>query len=663
MGIVLNDNIKINAGKPVESKYLNLSNIVYSSIAEVNSSIPISERHVGLTVNINYLEYWYKDGVQDSDLVLKTIDSGFTIGSFISGATNIGFFSGTTAIQTLPIDHLTDNNYDGDYVSLFNYYYRDINGIIRIGVPSDGILKRGYVKTSGLVKSWIWNEFVGSGNQVGWILIDGNIDDQIGTFQNGVTYYGTSSAYTNTLWVQNNPYNNASNLVVNAVIGNLTSGTTLTIGGPVYANTQDRTLEFRTIKTRTPNLLAVDHDSTFVYLSGASAVLNGQNIGSTGFNTAGVFAQRTGTTLQFRRIVGSGDTTVTQVGNNIVLFSTGGTGSISVNNLGSGVGVYDSTSGNTMLFRSILGSGGTSVNLSGGTILISSIDGTYNLSSPAAITVGGINAGTELTGKTAFQLFEELLVPTLFPTLTAPSNTFNKTSPSGTLFKVGFTTNIIFDAGFNRGSITPPYGTSGFRSGLPSSYNYTGSGLPSSVTTSSLSNTQTVSGYTFLIGNQSWTNTVSYLVGEQPKDSKGNDFNSPLSSGTTSPAIIRTYEGVYPLFGTTSNIITLTEQTLVSMLNGNNIVFNLVAETGGNKQKFDIPNPWTGTPTNRPLVGVQTFNTVSNQWEYQGGSAGASLTFWSTSSTTHTIESNIINYTRYTYNSTDRSAIQIRLVF
>jgi len=45
---------------------------------------------------------------------------------------------------------------------------------------------------------------------------------------------------------------------------------------------------------------------------------------------------------------------------------------------------------------------------------------TYNLSSPAAIDVGGITTGTVLTGKTSNELLEELLVPTLFPTLVAP---------------------------------------------------------------------------------------------------------------------------------------------------------------------------------------------------------------------------------------------------
>ena len=71
MAVQLNDNIKINAGKPVDSKYLNLSNVAYVSIAEAIVTIPISERHIGLTVNVAGVEYFWKNGVNDTDLVIK----------------------------------------------------------------------------------------------------------------------------------------------------------------------------------------------------------------------------------------------------------------------------------------------------------------------------------------------------------------------------------------------------------------------------------------------------------------------------------------------------------------------------------------------------------------------------------------------------------------
>lgn len=96
MAIQLNDNIKVNAGKPLDTKYLNTTNLPYTSISEVNSVIPVPERSIGLTVNINNDEYWYATGVTDSDLVLKNTSSGSTISGFSNIGSGVGIYSGTT---------------------------------------------------------------------------------------------------------------------------------------------------------------------------------------------------------------------------------------------------------------------------------------------------------------------------------------------------------------------------------------------------------------------------------------------------------------------------------------------------------------------------------------------------------------------------------------
>ena len=86
MAIVINDNLAVNVGKPVDSKYLN-GQIAWISTACANTNIPSTYRYPGLTVNINNDEYWYKNGLGDPDLILK--QSGAVIpGTFISGATN-----------------------------------------------------------------------------------------------------------------------------------------------------------------------------------------------------------------------------------------------------------------------------------------------------------------------------------------------------------------------------------------------------------------------------------------------------------------------------------------------------------------------------------------------------------------------------------------------
>lgn len=281
-------------------------------------------------------------------------------------------------------------------------------------------------------------------------------------------------------------------------------------------------------------------------------------------------------------------------------------------------------------------------------------------------TVGGIPAGTtvyDLQGDSLRSILNDLLFPTVNPTYVAPSGSFNDNVAN--LQEIGAMINPQFTASFIRGQILVSGNFQDYRSGLPNQYVFTdvsANTLLIDVSSSSLSNIQTVNNYLVKIGSQSFTSTIYYDAGPQPYDNKGNPYGTPLSAGSVGP-YSTSFEGVYPLFATTSNITTLTQQTLVSMLSGNNISMTLVAETGGNKQKFEIPTSWTGAPTNRPLVGVQQYNTFSSQWDTPGGSLAASLTLWSTSSVTESVQGNIINYTRYEYNGTDRGSVQIRLVF
>jgi len=241
-------------------------------------------------------------------------------------------------------------------------------------------------------------------------------------------------------------------------------------------------------------------------------------------------------------------------------------------------------------------------------------------------------------------MMDLMLYPELDPTLTNPSNGFS-ISPSG-LREIGETiATITLSATFNKGSISPAYGTTGFRSGDPNNYVYTGTGATDNASTA-LTDTETVSSYTVLQGSNSWTGAVDYDAGPQPLTSKGNNFNSPLPAGTTS-AITRTITGVYPVFATTSAIGTLTKQSLQVMTTY--IQVSMVAETGnGDKQTIDIPDAWS------TITGLQQFNTLSGTWD------AIALSSFTTSATTQTIQGNSVNYTKYTYNDNTIGARQLR---
>ena len=288
------------------------------------------------------------------------------------------------------------------------------------------------------------------------------------------------------------------------------------------------------------------------------------------------------------------------------------------------------------------GSDGILVNIEGG-------GGTYTNSDPTPINFPSdddpnIPSGTTFANKTFPEMMDLMLYPELDPTLTNPSNTFT-ISPSG-LREIGETiATITLSATFSKGSISPAYGTTGFRSGDPNTYVYTGTGATDNASTS-LTDTETVSSYTVLSGANSWTGAVSYDAGPQPLTSKGNDFSSPLSAGTTS-AITRTITGVYPAFATTSAIGTLTKQSLQVMTTY--IQVSMVAETGnGDKQTIDIPDAWS------TITGLQQFNTLSGTWD------AIALSSFTTSATTQTIQGNSVNYTKYAYNGSTIGARQLR---
>ena len=259
----------------------------------------------------------------------------------------------------------------------------------------------------------------------------------------------------------------------------------------------------------------------------------------------------------------------------------------------------------------------------------------------------------DLAGKSTNQILEELLVPVLYPTLTSPTNSF--TSDASPFYEVGEIVTINFTSNFNRGTINPAYSTSGFRSGLPTAYNYSGDALPTNVPSTSLSDSQSLVNYTIVQGYQTFTSNVDFSAGEQPLNSKGGNFSSALSSGNSGDKYI-TIEGVYPVFANTDVINSMEKQSLVSMYS-TELVLILAAESGGDKQSFELSNYFAA------LSGVQTFNTVSNSYEYQGGSELASLANWDVSYVTETVQGVSADYTKYTYSGTDRSNIQIKLIF
>lgn len=203
--------------------------------------------------------------------------------------------------------------------------------------------------------------------------------------------------------------------------------------------------------------------------------------------------------------------------------------------------------------------------------------------------VGGLSAGTkvsDLEGKTFSEIFDAFLFPTINPTYVAPSATI-KFNGYANIQEVGAAapSSSKFTTSFNRGAINLGGTKQADRAGALTSGEVfcVGSSMPSLVP----------------LGDTQYKYRANYAQGPQPKDSKGNNYGTPLPSGSVESDAI-TLNGTYPWY------IGTTKQTLVAwsenMSTGN---FTLSA-TGVAKQIFKLP---------RTLKEMQMLNTISGKME------------------------------------------------
>jgi hypothetical protein len=431
MSIIINDNFAVNVGKPVDSKYLNVTT-PWTSVSAVQNGIPASYRYIGLTVNINGVEYWWKSSTSNDNLIEKVYTGG-TSGNvnYISGATNLGFFSGKTGAQSLVLSGFASSpiDFNDTYYSAYNNYYVDNNGIITIGRPTaDGPYRRAYVNASKTA-SWIYSNTYGTSG--GWVISYNDVTTNVGSSVNLVSYDGT--AYDEYYWdndIDNDFYTNGYTSVL--VYGSLNTGDTLVIGNPIYNNTTYQRLNLRTIKSITPEFLNVDYDDNFINFSGISSITNAQNFG-TGI---GVYSGQSGSILGFRTLVGSGDTLITTDSTgDIVIFSSsnGSTDTITgATNNGGGVEIYNENTDRNLQFNTLIGSGDTTVTKVGNQVIINSQGGGVFASDILVSIAAGKTFGKYIngdvipaSGKTADQVIQMALSEALTPTVNLGSSTTN----------------------------------------------------------------------------------------------------------------------------------------------------------------------------------------------------------------------------------------------
>ena len=279
-----------------------------------------------------------------------------------------------------------------------------------------------------------------------------------------------------------------------------------------------------------------------------------------------------------------------------------------------------------------------------------------------------IPSNTTFTDKTFTEMMNMMLYPTLYPTLTPPSLSGVNLSPNGfqIIGKEIAIGGVTLSCTFNQGSINPQYTTAtDKRSGLPNTYNYTSpaSAFVTSVSTTSTNNTvdNAAASYFVTSGTNSFSVSVNYDIGPQPKNSIGGDFDSPLAAGNNPPgSTSKSMTGVYPVLATTVTAGVFTQQALQNMSN-NDVIVTMIGETpGGAKQAIAIPNTISGQP------GFTAFTDVQQEDPLAPGTfipiTGGLTTFTLDAADTRVIEGNTVTYNLYTHNGSQIGSRRLKFI-
>lgn len=220
--------------------------------------------------------------------------------------------------------------------------------------------------------------------------------------------------------------------------------------------------------------------------------------------------------------------------------------------------------------------------------------------------LGGIPAGTtvaQLKNKTFSQLFDELIFPTVNPTFEAPTAVLSlkSTSTTPTIQEVGTTGDSVpvaasFNTAYNPGAIK----IAGVRK------QDRGGNLKSDESFIYINNAPDNKTFPTEIteGSIIYKYRAAYDQGPQPLDSKGNNYQTPLSAGIVDSAAV-TINGVYPYFTNKDNNKDFAKLALTTSNTLSAVKFK--AE-GPSKHAFKIPVKYN-------LTKVELLNTLSGKYE------------------------------------------------
>lgn len=255
--------------------------------------------------------------------------------------------------------------------------------------------------------------------------------------------------------------------------------------------------------------------------------------------------------------------------------------------------------------------------------------------------VGALTDPSALEGKTTEAILLMMLFGIVNPILVAPTLGAEADSPTAI---AGHVTTISGTLTFNRGSITPAYGTSGYRAGAPLQYTVNDNPFIAE----SAQQPFTIS-FTPTLGVNEIMCSVEYAAGEQPMNSIGNSYDAPLPAGALSTILV--IQGISPIYTQDGEPL---EFEYFKDTEGEGYQSTVISEGSGQKQSFMLSQ-------NTTVLGVKQWNVVTEQWEWIGGSPEASLLTFDTALIQGASLGETEDFIAYTHNGSATGERQLRI--
>ena len=231
--------------------------------------------------------------------------------------------------------------------------------------------------------------------------------------------------------------------------------------------------------------------------------------------------------------------------------------------------------------------------ISAGTDLFSIMTTTSSVT--ADVEIGGIDKLDVISPGTTIQdLTERLLLRTYYPTFVLPSVSLtDDISTNVEVGTLGFTLIANFNAGAINGKIDnfiwDPNLKQDDRAGAATQYTFTGATIP---TTSQAGNTLAFPSVTIIENANTFNVVTNYAIGPQPKDSRGNNYDSPLPAGSVTSNLTfygrrNAFYGVDLTSNNSAGVRALTN-TKLNPVNGTTFTINIPA--GATDVAFAYPD-------------------------------------------------------------------------